>query len=156
MKICNIIMKIVKTISKILFILLVIIAIGVVVVWVNEVIDNKKAELRSIGNYIFNFELSNVNLIEQDSIIFDGLEFNLMHDNKFIFSKMMPLINDSIGIWKVEGFGVDEFIVLYFSNGKKEQISTCCGRYNQIAITFPPIIDKNYTKYGRLAFVKTP
>lgn len=123
-------------------------------VQLNEIRDKRSDKLRSVGVYEFNFNESIVDINSSDSLILKNLTLVLNKDNSFMFSRTVPHFNDSIGVWRVEGFGVDDFIILYFSNGYQCQIGVCCGKDNEITMSYPFSADGSFLRYGRLGFVK--
>lgn len=120
----------------------------------NEFRENRKDKLRSIGTYIFDFNCTNIDLVKSDSLTFKNLKLTLKKDNKFYFTRKFPYINDSSGLWKVEGFGVYDYITLYFENGTDLQISECCGSNMEITMSYPLILNRGYSKFGNLCFKK--
>lgn len=124
------------------------------VVQFNEYKNKEAARQKSIGSYVFAFEYSNTGRGNLDSLFLDGLELTLKEDCTFSFSKAIPFIRDSVGTWRIEGFGVHDYIMLYFNNGVSWQTSNCCGPTMEIEMSYPLLLDKDRQEYITLGFRK--
>ncbi|HYG16518.1 MAG TPA: hypothetical protein VEC12_12255 [Bacteroidia bacterium] len=111
----------------------------------------------SRGSYIFSKELSEISANDLD--ILAGLKIRLNEDGSFNMSKAIPHLNDSAGKWEVinelQVEGCYPYIRLLFNNGRKKDISCCCGSKQDFNIRTPySLSDSVPSKYGFLSFVR--
>lgn len=107
---------------------------------------------QSEGVYIVNLNKSNIELLRQDSIQLIGLKLKLNADGSFDFSHRVSYFAGTFGVWEVDGYGMDNYIMIKMSGGRVYQFDTCCARDSTISVAYPYSDQSN--KYGSLAFEK--
>lgn len=110
------------------------------------------AREKSIGEYTLSLDRSNVKLTTKDSLQLVSLKLTLKSDGKFKFSQSVAYFEDTFGSWEVDGYGMDQYIVLKMPNGRIYQLDTCCSHDNTISMVYPSLDQSR--KFGSIAFLK--
>lgn len=114
--------------------------------------DLHLAYRKSVGVYVVNLKKSSIQLLRRDSVELSGLKLILNPDGVFYFSHRVDYFTDSLGIWEIDGYGMDRYITIKMRGGRIYQMDTCCSNDSTISIAYPHFDKSNM--YGSLAFQK--